>query len=98
MSACLGDLAREVIMFIVNGLSDEQCCGVVLCCSSCSSYSSCSSGALTSKGMNGLMAFANNLELPIEDWCVGGVPITMMCHMERRKVSGGGGLEMTKWG
>ncbi len=44
-------------------------------------------GALTSKGMNALMACANNLDMPIEDWTVGGVPITMMCHMERRKVS-----------
>lgn len=43
-------------------------------------------GALTSKGMNALMACANNLDQPIEDWTVGGVPITMMCHMERRKV------------
>lgn len=43
-------------------------------------------GALTSKGMNALMACANNLDMPIEDWTVGGVPITMMCHMERRKV------------
>ncbi|CAN0361152.1 unnamed protein product [Ectocarpus sp. 12 AP-2014] len=42
-------------------------------------------GALTSKGMNALMACANNLDMPIEDWTVGGVPITMMCHMERRK-------------
>lgn len=44
-------------------------------------------GALTSKGMNALMACANNLDMPIEDWTVGGVPITMMCHMERRKVN-----------
>ena len=36
--------------------------------------------------MNALMACANNLDMPIEDWTVGGVPITMMCHMERRKV------------
>lgn len=42
-------------------------------------------GALTAKGMNALMACANNLDQPIEDWTVGGVPITMMCHMERRK-------------
>ncbi|CAM9510914.1 unnamed protein product, partial [Laminaria digitata] len=35
--------------------------------------------------MNALMACANNLDQPIEDWTVGGVPITMMCHMERRK-------------
>lgn len=34
------------------------------------------------------MACANNLDQPIEDWTVGGVPITMMCHMERRKVRG----------
>lgn len=49
------------------------CCGAV-------------TGALTAKGMNALMACANNLDMPIEDWTVGGVPITMMCHMERRKV------------
>ncbi|CAM9173104.1 unnamed protein product, partial [Sphacelaria rigidula] len=42
-------------------------------------------GALTAKGMNALMACANNLDQPIEEWTVGGVPITMMCHMERRK-------------
>ncbi|CAM9430307.1 unnamed protein product [Discosporangium mesarthrocarpum] len=31
------------------------------------------------------MACCNNLEAPIEEWTIGGVPITMMCHMERRK-------------
>jgi hypothetical protein len=24
------------------------------------------------------------LQAPIEDWTIGGVPITMMCHMEHR--------------
>lgn len=46
----------------------------------------CAPGALTAKGLNALMACATNLDQPIEDWTVGGVPITMMCHMERRKV------------
>ncbi|CAM9657068.1 unnamed protein product, partial [Phaeothamnion confervicola] len=40
---------------------------------------------LIAMGRNSLMASVNNLHAPIEDWTVGGVPITMMCHMERRK-------------
>ncbi|CAM9151356.1 unnamed protein product [Choristocarpus tenellus] len=42
-------------------------------------------GALTAKGLNALMACCQNLQAPIEEWVIGGVPITMMCHMERRK-------------
>ena len=28
--------------------------------------------------------FISTLQSPIEEWTIGGVPITMMCHMERR--------------
>ncbi len=41
--------------------------------------------ALTAKGLNSLMASVDNMHGPIEDWTIGGVPIVMMCHMERRK-------------
>lgn len=41
--------------------------------------------ALTAQGRNALMVSVQNLQDPIEDWAIGGVPITMMCHMERRK-------------
>ncbi len=42
-------------------------------------------GALTAQGLNALMVSVSNLHSPIENWTIGGVPIVMMCHMERRK-------------
>ncbi len=42
-------------------------------------------GALTAQGLNALMVSVGNMHSPIEDWTIGGVPIVMMCHMERRK-------------
>jgi hypothetical protein len=34
--------------------------------------------------MNGLISSVTNLSAPVSEWVCGGVPITMMCHMERR--------------
>lgn len=34
--------------------------------------------------MNGLISSVTNLAAPVSEWVCGGVPITMMCHMERR--------------
>lgn len=35
-------------------------------------------------GCNGLISSVTNLTAPVSEWVCGGVPITMMCHMERR--------------
>ena len=35
-------------------------------------------------GCNGLISSVTNLTAPVSEWICGGVPITMMCHMERR--------------
>lgn len=35
-------------------------------------------------GCNGLIASVTNLTAPVSEWVCGGVPITMLCHMERR--------------
>ncbi|KAG5178774.1 pyrophosphate--fructose 6-phosphate 1-phosphotransferase subunit beta [Tribonema minus] len=40
--------------------------------------------ALVAKGLTALMASIQNVQAPIEEWTIGGVPITMMCHMEQR--------------
>eukprot|EP00611_Tribonema_gayanum_P020227 TRINITY_DN3650_c0_g1_i4.p1 TRINITY_DN3650_c0_g1~~TRINITY_DN3650_c0_g1_i4.p1 ORF type:complete len:389 (+),score=166.70 TRINITY_DN3650_c0_g1_i4:1285-2451(+) len=40
--------------------------------------------ALVAKGLTALMASIQNVQAPIEEWTIGGVPITMMCHMEHR--------------
>lgn len=40
--------------------------------------------AMLSLGCNGLISSVTNLTAPVSDWHCGGVPITMMCHMERR--------------
>lgn len=39
---------------------------------------------MISLGLTGMIASVTNLTQPVEEWDVGGVPITMMCHMERR--------------
>jgi pyrophosphate--fructose-6-phosphate 1-phosphotransferase len=41
--------------------------------------------ALLALGQNGLISSVTNLDGPVSDWVCGGVPITMMCHMERRR-------------
>ena len=41
-------------------------------------------GAMISLGLNGLISSVTNLTAPVEDWQCGGVPITMLCHMEKR--------------
>ena len=41
--------------------------------------------ALISLGCNGLISSVTNLAAPVSEWQCGGVPITMMCHMERRQ-------------
>ena len=41
-------------------------------------------GAMLSLGCNGLISSVTNLEAPVSEWKCGGVPITMMCHMEKR--------------
>jgi len=41
--------------------------------------------AMISLGCNGLISSVTNLAAPVSEWNCGGVPITMMCHMERRK-------------
>jgi diphosphate-dependent phosphofructokinase len=40
--------------------------------------------AMISLGCNGLISSVTNLSAPVSQWQCGGVPITMMCHMERR--------------
>lgn len=40
--------------------------------------------ALIALGQNGLISSVTNLDAPISEWVCGGVPITMMCHMEKR--------------
>lgn len=40
--------------------------------------------ALITQGLNGLISSVTNLNAPVSDWVCGGVPITMMCHMEKR--------------
>ena len=40
--------------------------------------------AMISLGCNGLISSVTNLTAPVKEWACGGVPITMMCHMERR--------------
>ena len=41
-------------------------------------------GAMLSLGCNGLISSVTNLQAPVSEWKCGGVPITMMCHMEKR--------------
>ena len=40
--------------------------------------------ALISLGQNGLISSVTNINAPVSEWKCGGVPITMMCHMEKR--------------
>ena len=40
---------------------------------------------LAASGRTGYMAAVNNLHLPAEQWQAGGIPLTMMMNMERRK-------------
>ena len=40
--------------------------------------------ALVSLGQNGLISSITDLDKPVSEWQCGGVPITMMCNMERR--------------
>jgi 6-phosphofructokinase 1 len=40
--------------------------------------------AMISLGLNGLISSVTNLTAPVSEWRCGGVPITMMCHMEKR--------------
>lgn len=40
--------------------------------------------AMVSLGLNGMIASVTNLTAPVGEWHCGGVPITMMCHMEKR--------------
>jgi len=42
-------------------------------------------GAMLNLGCNGLISSVTNLTAPVSEWECGGVPITMMCHMERRQ-------------
>lgn len=41
-------------------------------------------GGILSQGLNGYICSVTNLTAPVSEWECGGVPITMMCHMERR--------------
>ena len=41
-------------------------------------------GAMLTLGCNGLISSVTNLHAPVTEWKCGGVPITMMCHMEKR--------------
>ena len=41
-------------------------------------------GALLSLGQTGLISSVTNLTAPVTEWNCGGVPITMMCNMEKR--------------
>lgn len=40
--------------------------------------------SIIAMGLNGYIASVRELTLPVEQWQCGGVPITMMCHLERR--------------
>eukprot|EP01041_Mallomonas_annulata_P009984 gene9985-20762_t len=40
--------------------------------------------AMLSLGCNGLISSVTNLTAPVSEWNCGGVPITMLCHMEKR--------------
>jgi diphosphate--fructose-6-phosphate 1-phosphotransferase len=40
--------------------------------------------ALIACGQNGLISSVTNLTAPVSEWACAGVPITMMCHMEKR--------------
>jgi len=40
--------------------------------------------ALMSMGQTGLISSVTDLDKPVSEWSCGGVPITMMCNMERR--------------
>jgi diphosphate--fructose-6-phosphate 1-phosphotransferase len=40
--------------------------------------------AMISLGLNGIISSITNLTAPVSEWECGGVPITMMCHMEKR--------------
>ena len=42
-------------------------------------------GQLIALKQNGYMATVTNLKAPVNDWVCGGVPVTMMMHMEKRK-------------
>lgn len=39
---------------------------------------------LSREGCTGLISSVTNLTAPVTEWVCGGVPITMLCHMERR--------------
>jgi pyrophosphate--fructose-6-phosphate 1-phosphotransferase len=41
-------------------------------------------GAMLNLGCTGLISSVTNLQAPVSEWVCGGVPITMMCHMEHR--------------
>ena len=41
--------------------------------------------ALIALGQNGLISSVTNLNAPISQWHCGGVPISMMCHLEKRQ-------------
>lgn len=41
-------------------------------------------GILIHEGLNGMMSTISNLDMPVEEWSAGGVPITMMMNIERR--------------
>lgn len=41
-------------------------------------------GAMLQLGCNGMICSVTNLQAPVSEWACGGVPITMMCHMEHR--------------
>lgn len=40
--------------------------------------------AMVALKLNGMIASVTNLQSPVQSWVCGGVPITMMCHMEKR--------------
>jgi len=40
--------------------------------------------AMLALGCNGLISSVTNLSAPVSEWQCGGVPITMLCHMEKR--------------
>lgn len=41
-------------------------------------------GILIHEGLNGMMSTISNLDMPVEEWSAGGVPVTMMMNIERR--------------
>jgi 6-phosphofructokinase len=41
-------------------------------------------GAIISQGLNGYICSVTSLDADVSQWQCGGVPVTMMCHMERR--------------